>query len=77
MSVAQRLDPFVHGTSLALVAYLPYRPVIALSRRLATAINTPRPGAVAVRRHERVTALLGDWDPEGAVADLQRPCLGR
>jgi hypothetical protein len=74
MSVAQRFDPFVHGTSLALVAYLPYRPVIALARRLDRA---PHPATVAALRQARVAALLGDWDPEGAVADLQRPRIGR
>ena len=78
MSMAQRLDSFVHGGSLALVAYLPYRPVIALARRLdgTRAAAHPAPATVAGRRTARVAALLGDWVPEQALADLQRPPIG-
>jgi hypothetical protein len=77
MSVAQRLDPFVHGTSLALVAYLPYRPVIALARRIAADTGSPHPATAATRRPVRLVTVRDDWDAEGALADLQRPLLGR
>ena len=75
MSVAQRLDPFVHGGSLTLVALLPYRPVVALARHLAGGTATPR-ATVAARHQARGADLRGDWDPAAALADLQRPCLG-
>jgi hypothetical protein len=60
-------DLLISSGSLTLVALLPYPPVLALARRTATV------GDGRTRR----AAPADEWDARRAVADLQRPVLGR
>jgi hypothetical protein len=61
---------------LALVALMPYPPSRDLSRRLAARAGALR-ATEGTGHARRAPDPLDDWDPQRAVADLQRPCLGR
>jgi len=77
MTRADWFGLLVGSGGLALVALMPYPPSRDLSRRIAAHAGGLRATEGRAGHIRRAPDPLDDWDPQRAVADIQRPCLGR